>query len=260
MGIIVVHDIVEENGKTVKENNLAKQHLIPLGTLVEITYENEFEEPEDRVKGLRLFVVNHSRDCDGTPLYDLSLDLKAHEQNAKYKQQLQDRNFEEPVEELLVQALYWKTEGMLLRHYGPESIKVVEPEEKAEPAIPTKTKQVMDVQDWDELVTRTYGRHYQFQQQDDCRERGIFELTVPAPAEDFPRDTIPEKINGSTMGVSFAAWLARDPTEWNGLREHARYLDMFWGRNFYPDVQMVANDLHAKGLLPAGEYVIDIDW
>ena len=35
---------------------------------------------------------------------------------------------------------------------------------------------------------------------------------------------------------------------------------MFWERNFYPHVEMVMNDLHAKGLVEAGEYVIDIDW
>jgi hypothetical protein len=35
---------------------------------------------------------------------------------------------------------------------------------------------------------------------------------------------------------------------------------MFWDRNFYPNVQMVANDLHKKGLLEAGEYSIRIDW
>ena len=29
---------------------------------------------------------------------------------------------------------------------------------------------------------------------------------------------------------------------------------------FYPNFQMIANDLHEKGLLPAGEYSIDIDW
>jgi hypothetical protein len=29
-------------------------------------------------------------------------------------------------------------------------------------------------------------------------------------------------------------------------------------RNFYPDVQMVANDLYSKGLVAAGKY--EIDW
>ena len=37
-------------------------------------------------------------------------------------------------------------------------------------------------------------------------------------------------------------------------------IDLWWKRNFYPDIEMVANDLHAKGLLEAGEYAIDIDW
>ena len=37
-------------------------------------------------------------------------------------------------------------------------------------------------------------------------------------------------------------------------------LQLFWERNFYPDVQMIANNLHAKGLIEAGDYVIDIDW
>lgn len=35
---------------------------------------------------------------------------------------------------------------------------------------------------------------------------------------------------------------------------------MWWVRNFYPDVNMVANDLYEKGLLEAGEYLINIDW
>lgn len=51
-----------ESGKTYREENEAKQHNVPLGTLVEV---------ED---GLRLFVVAHERDCDGTPLYALSFD------------------------------------------------------------------------------------------------------------------------------------------------------------------------------------------
>ena len=44
-----------------REENLAKKHNIPLGSLVEL---------ED---GARLWVVNRSRDCDGTPHYDLAV-------------------------------------------------------------------------------------------------------------------------------------------------------------------------------------------
>ncbi len=127
-----------------------------------------------------------------------------------------------------------------------------------------RTEQVISVQDWDDVVSTTYGRMYSLQQQDGCKGRGREQITVPdEEAEDFENDTVPEKVNDPKMGVSFDAWLARDPaqklnTEDDWEREHG--LRLWWCRNFYPSVQMVANDLHAKGLLPAGEYSIDIDW
>ncbi len=123
-----------------------------------------------------------------------------------------------------------------------------------------KKEKVIRVWDWDELVIKTYGRPYNFQQQDGCKERQRFYITVPEEAEDYENDTIPEKINGDEMGVSFAAWLSRDPKEWNGKANDVKFLDLFWNRNFYPNVQMIENDLHAKGLMPKGEYTIDIDW
>lgn len=126
--------------------------------------------------------------------------------------------------------------------------------------IKVQTKQIIDVGDFDDLVEKTYGKPYNFQQQDDCKPRGTHHITVPDTPYDFEKDTIPEEINGSEMGVSFAAWLARDPKEWNGAPGDKMFTEMFWQRNFYPNVQMIVNDLHAKGLFPAGEYVIEIDW
>jgi hypothetical protein len=126
--------------------------------------------------------------------------------------------------------------------------------------IKIQTKQVISVQDWDKLVEDTYGKIYSFQQQDGCQSRGNFNITIPDTPEDFENDTVPEEINGEEMGVSFAAWLARDISEWNGDVEDKEYISMFWERNFYPDIQMIANDLHAKGLIAAGKYTIDIDW
>jgi hypothetical protein len=64
---ILISDMVEANGKTVRENNLEKGHTIPLGSLVECNSESGDYEWE----GIRLYVVKHSRDCDGGPLYDL---------------------------------------------------------------------------------------------------------------------------------------------------------------------------------------------
>lgn len=126
-----------------------------------------------------------------------------------------------------------------------------------------RTEQVIDVQDWDALVRETYGRSYNLQQQDGCKDRQRVTLAVPEEGYDYENITVPEIVNHDERGVSFASWLARDPKQkldskdsWE--REHG--LSMWWERNFYPNAQMIANDLHAKDLLPAGEYVIDIDW
>lgn len=65
-------DIVEENGKTIRENNLEKQHNIPLGALVEVKYNKWHGGGACSKIHARLWVVKCSRDCDGTPLYWLS--------------------------------------------------------------------------------------------------------------------------------------------------------------------------------------------
>lgn len=75
-----------------------------------------------------------------------------------------------------------------------------------------RTEKVIDVQEWDALVEKTYGRPYSFQQQDGCKSRGVFRFTVPSKeTDDFERDAVPEIVNHEEMGVSFAAWLKRDP-------------------------------------------------
>ncbi len=120
---------------------------------------------------------------------------------------------------------------------------------------------MIDSGEFDDLVTKTYGRPYCFQQQDGCKSRGTHEITVPNEyPHDFEAETIPEVINGDVEGVSFAAWLKRSPLEWNGKEEGGNCLDLFWERNFYPSLEMIVDDLHSKGLLPAGKYTINIDW
>jgi hypothetical protein len=126
----------------------------------------------------------------------------------------------------------------------------------------TKTIKIIDVEDFDNLVIKTYGRHYNFQQQDGCKSRGTKYITVPEKAYGFKRDTLPEKVNHPTMGVSFEAWMKRDPSQSlsDPNSQNSWSLELWWERNFYPDVQEIVNDLHAKGLLEAGEYGINIDW
>lgn len=120
---------------------------------------------------------------------------------------------------------------------------------------------MIDCHDWDELVQKTYGKPYHFQQQEGCQPRGTHRLTIPSEYadDDYMNESIPEKINGSKMGVKFATWLARDPlTPVNGRSDY--HIGMFWERNFYPQLEVVANDLYAKGLIEAGDYTIKIDW
>jgi hypothetical protein len=124
-----------------------------------------------------------------------------------------------------------------------------------------KTEQIIEVSDWDKLVEKTYGRPYCFQQQDGCKSRGIFRFSVPDNyTYDYKNNTIPEIVNGKKMGVSFEAWLARDPKQPIAEQKYDYKLNLWWERNFYPDFQMVANDLCNKGLLKAGNYIIEIDW
>lgn len=127
----------------------------------------------------------------------------------------------------------------------------------------TRKASVIDVGDWDNLVEEAYGRTYSFQQQDDCKDRQRVRITVPVThPEDYDNDTVPEVVNHPDMGVSFKAWLERDPKQKlsNPDDQEDYCLRLWWERNFYPHVDMVINDLHAKGLLEAGRYEIDIDW
>ena len=69
--IVNVKNIVEENGKTIKENNMEKIHNIPIGSLVEVKYDKWGGEGSCLKIHARLWVVKHTRDCDGEPLYSL---------------------------------------------------------------------------------------------------------------------------------------------------------------------------------------------
>ena len=124
-------------------------------------------------------------------------------------------------------------------------------------------RNVINMQDWDRLVSQTYGRPYKFQQQDGCKERQHWAITVPVKnPEDYENETVPEEVNHGEMGVSFKAWLERDPNQKlsNPRDQNSWSLDLWWERNFYPHVDMIINDLHSRGLLEAGDYDIKIDW
>jgi len=119
---------------------------------------------------------------------------------------------------------------------------------------------MITVQDWDDLVTSVYNRPYSFQQQDGCQDRGLFNITIPDEPYDFENDSIPEEVNGDEMGVSFKSWLERDPKLKLYNKDDDSGITLFWERNFYPDIQMIDNDLNNKGLIPNVEFTIIIDW
>lgn len=124
-------------------------------------------------------------------------------------------------------------------------------------------KKVIEMQDWDSLVQETYGKPYCFQQQNGCQERQMFNIIIPNDdsVDDEMYDNIPEIINGTERGVKFETWLNTEPethavnNNWNEWR-----VNMFWERNFYPDIYTIANDLLKQGLIEPGNYYINIDW
>ena len=123
-----------------------------------------------------------------------------------------------------------------------------------------KNVRMIEVDAWDSFVSNTYGKPYSFQQQDDCKPRGTHEFTVPCEPWGYDNDTVQEIVNGSEMGVSFKAWLERDPHKPLPDRDDAFGLGLWWERSFYPDISEIVDDLYKKGLLEEGDYCINIDW
>lgn len=127
MNIICVSDIVEANGQTVRQNNLALVHDIPLGTLVEIGDPEYPDNEPDSNDGVRLFVVKHSRDCDGTPLYDLSFNPNAQVDATKVEEDLKEWRLSN--DDVMFRMTYFqhqRVEGAIIRHFGRSSLTVIE--------------------------------------------------------------------------------------------------------------------------------------
>ncbi len=122
MAIVLVSDMVESNGKTVRENNMDTNHAYPLGALVEICYEDS--DDDENNNGIRLFVVNHERDCDGTPLYCMAPTKTAYEKVLQYKTEL-ERGISDSMERTLCQFLLHRAEGALVRGYSEKSLKLI---------------------------------------------------------------------------------------------------------------------------------------
>lgn len=133
------------------------------------------------------------------------------------------------------------------------------------PKLRTNTVTTISVQDWDKFVTEVYGKPYSFQQQDGCKDRGTYHLDVSEEYEPdwnagYDNDTIPEDADTQEMCVSLKGWLARDPKTPLRNQKYDFELSSWWERNFYPNIEVLAQDLCHRGLLKPGKYLIIIDW
>ena len=125
----------------------------------------------------------------------------------------------------------------------------------------TKKVEMIEVSDWDALIKETYGMPYSFQQQGGCQPRGLVYIQIPDEADDYENTDMPEIVNyEDERGVSFATWLSRDPKTLLTNNSCKFSLSLWWERNFYPELQTIANDLCEKGLIKKGYYAIEIDW
>ena len=130
-----------------------------------------------------------------------------------------------------------------------------------------ETVKLIEEIEWSNFVSETYGKIYRFQQQDGFRNNGsYYRLNVPNYDTDeyMYHEEIPEIVNGDIIGAKFENWLERDPKQHLKARKLIRdeqwAIDLWWERNFYPCIETVANDLHSKGLLESGTYIIAINW
>lgn len=114
--------------------------------------------------------------------------------------------------------------------------------------------------EWNKLVVDTYSRPYNLQQQNGCMDRQTIEIEVPSEATNDSKmhKELPYRECSEVMGVQFETWLKADPEVQVG--EYDWETELWWQRNFYPDLRTVANDLYERGLIEEGIYSIKIDW
>lgn len=139
-----------------------------------------------------------------------------------------------------------------------------------QPQLKVENLKCIRVENWDSFIAEVYGndKHYSFQQQNGCMERGIVEFDVDEfieyeEAEDFDdaNDTdIDYSLNGETYAISLELWLTTKPENTRKYFKSDFENDLFWTRHFYPSFDQLINDLRNKKLISDGKYCIIVDW
>lgn len=111
-----------------REENMKKQHNLPIGALVRYTNPDEEYEREPSTlaesfeNGMTLFVHKQSRDCDGTPLYSLStIDLKGQDHIKYIIDNIIDRETAKQLSNVDLGMLIMKIEKTIFLNGYPES-------------------------------------------------------------------------------------------------------------------------------------------
>jgi len=81
--IIPFSSIVESNGKTIRENNMRIQHSLLVGQRVS-AHIDDYEQT------VSMYVIEVNRDCDGTPLYSLTISKRVKEMYPEWINNLKD--------------------------------------------------------------------------------------------------------------------------------------------------------------------------
>ena len=98
-----------------------------------------------------------------------------------------------------------------------------------------------------ELITATYGRPYNYGRWQEMGQDTMTQVTVPEEADE-PWEGGPP---------SLEEWLAGEPP---ATLTDAWRIEQWWQTEYCPELQVVVNDLHARGLMPAGDYVMHVWW
>lgn len=101
-------------------------HKVEIGTLVEIITDCPIGEYASNYKGVRLFVVGHHEDCDGSPLYKLSFDQNAAKYELKERKEFES-NKKSPISNLFLTS-YYEARGAITDGWGEDSFIVVNKE------------------------------------------------------------------------------------------------------------------------------------
>lgn len=131
-------------------------------------------------------------------------------------------------------------------------------------------KKVVEDYHWNAFVESVFGKEpntYNFQQQNGCRDRGLYLVRVFPSEEDLldEQELLDEEISykvngyGEMFGVSLKTWLntSKEDTKSKVGKDYLN--DLFWARHFYPTIEELVAYLYKLGLLEEGDFYIEID-